>query len=69
MSMLKQTNKGPYMNTLEQFYIQQFAYNKRLIPEQNIGDYYPIFPLYLRHSKTSLPHVTVSYLNTGYTTR
>jgi hypothetical protein len=37
MSMLQQTNKGPYMNTLEQFYIQQFAYNKRLIPEQNMG--------------------------------
>jgi hypothetical protein len=42
MSMLKQTNKGPYMNTLEQFYIQQFAYNNKLIPEQNI-DHNPIF--------------------------
>jgi hypothetical protein len=34
MSMLKQTNKGPYMNNLEQFYIQQIAYNNKLIPEQ-----------------------------------
>jgi hypothetical protein len=43
MSILKQTNKGPYMNTLEQFYIQLFAYNNKLIPEQNTGDYSPIF--------------------------
>ena len=43
MSMLKQRNKEPYMNTLEQFYIQLFAYNNKLIPEQNTGDYNPIF--------------------------
>jgi hypothetical protein len=45
MSMLKQINKGPYINTLEQFYIQLFAYNNKLIPEQNTGDYSPIFRL------------------------
>ena len=56
MSMLQKTNKGPYMNTLEQFYIQQFAYNKRLIPEQNMGDPNPIFhfiyDIQKRHSPT-----------------
>jgi hypothetical protein len=56
MSMLKQTNKGPYMKTLEQFYIQLFAYNNKLIPEQNTGEYNPIFrfiyDIQKRHSPT-----------------
>jgi hypothetical protein len=56
MSMLKQTNKGPHMNTLEQFYIQLFAYNIKLIPEQNTADYNPtlrfIYDIQKRHSPT-----------------
>jgi hypothetical protein len=33
MSLLKQVNKGPHMNFLEQFYIQLYAHNKKLVPE------------------------------------
>jgi hypothetical protein len=29
-TLLKQANKGPHMNSLEQFYNQLFAYNKKL---------------------------------------
>jgi hypothetical protein len=43
MSLLKQVNKGPHMNSMEQFYIQLYAHNKKLVPEQNPGEYNPIF--------------------------
>jgi hypothetical protein len=33
------------MNSLEQFYIQLYAQNKKLVQEQNTGEYNPIFRL------------------------
>jgi hypothetical protein len=42
VSLLKQVNKGPHMNSMEQFYIQLYAHNKKLVPEQNPGEYNPI---------------------------
>jgi hypothetical protein len=35
MTLLKQINKGTSMNSLEQFYIQLYAQNKKLVQEQN----------------------------------
>jgi hypothetical protein len=32
MSPLKQVNKGPSMNSFEQFYIQLYFYNNKLLP-------------------------------------
>jgi hypothetical protein len=43
MSLLKQVNKGPHMNSMEQYYIQLHAHKKKLVPEQNPGEYNPIF--------------------------
>jgi hypothetical protein len=54
--MLQQTNKDPYINTLEQFYIQQFAYNKSLIPEQNVRDSNPIFRFIYDIKTVTPPH-------------
>jgi hypothetical protein len=45
MILLKEVNKGPYMNSFEQFYIQLHAQNKKLVPEQNTGEYNPLFYL------------------------
>lgn len=42
-SLLKQVNKGPHMSSKEQFYIQLYAHNKKLVPEQNPGQFNPIF--------------------------
>jgi len=41
MSLLKQVNKGPSMNSSEQSYIQLYSYNNKLIPEQCTGERYP----------------------------
>jgi hypothetical protein len=43
MSLLKQVNKGPHMYSLEQFYIQLYVRNKKLVPEQIPGEFNPIF--------------------------
>jgi hypothetical protein len=54
MSLLKQVNKGPHMNSMEQFYIQLYAHNKKLVPEQNPAEYNPIFSfVYNLHSHLS----------------
>jgi hypothetical protein len=45
MTFLKQINKGTSMNSLEQFYIQLYAQNKKLVEDQNAGEYIPIFRL------------------------
>jgi hypothetical protein len=34
MSLLKQVNKGPSINSFKQFYIQLHFYNNNLVPEQ-----------------------------------
>jgi hypothetical protein len=43
MSLLKQVNTGLHMNSLEQFYIQLYAHNKKLVSEQTPGEFNPIF--------------------------
>jgi hypothetical protein len=32
MSLLKQVNKGPSVNSFEQFYIQLYSWNKKMCP-------------------------------------
>jgi hypothetical protein len=57
MSLIRCVNRGPLMNTLEQFYIQLYALNNKLVNEQYPGEYNPLFQLLndllLRHN-----HVT-----------
>jgi hypothetical protein len=54
MSLLKQVNKGPHMNCLEQFYSQLYAHNTKLVPEQNPAESNPIFSfVYNLHSRLS----------------
>jgi hypothetical protein len=43
MTLLKQANKGPHVNSLKQFYIQLFAHNKKLITQQIPGEFNPLF--------------------------
>jgi hypothetical protein len=43
MTLFKQANKGPHTNSLEQFYIQLHAHNKKLVPEQIPGVFNPVF--------------------------
>jgi hypothetical protein len=43
MTLLKQAHKGPNMNSLEQFYVQLFAHNKKLITEQIPGEFNLLF--------------------------
>jgi hypothetical protein len=45
MTLLKRVNKGPYVNSFEQFYIQLHAQYKKLVPEQNTGEFNPLFQL------------------------
>jgi hypothetical protein len=63
MSLLKQVNKGPHMNSLEQFYIQLYAHNKKLVPEQNPWRIQPRIPFCLQPSESSLYHKTLTYIN------
>jgi hypothetical protein len=52
MTLLKQANKGPHMNSLEQFYIQLYAHNKNLVPEQIPGEFNPVIKfVYNLHSR------------------
>jgi hypothetical protein len=45
MNLLQLIQKGSRMNTLEQYYIQKYQCNKKLIPEQNTGEYNPLFKI------------------------
>jgi hypothetical protein len=45
ISLLQSTQIGLHMNTLEQYYIQKYQYNNKLIPEQNSGEYSPLFEI------------------------
>jgi hypothetical protein len=47
MTLLKQANKGPHMNSIEQFYIQLYAHNKKLEPEQIPGEFNPYSGLFI----------------------
>jgi hypothetical protein len=45
ISLIRYVKKGPTMNTFEQFYIQLYAFNNKLINEQHPGEYNPLFQL------------------------
>lgn len=45
MSLLKQVNKGPSINSIEQSYIQLYSCNNKLIPEQCTGECDPFCQL------------------------
>jgi hypothetical protein len=57
MSLIRYVKKGSLMNTFEQFHIQLYALNNKLVNEQYPGEYKPLFQLLtnflLRHN-----HVT-----------
>jgi hypothetical protein len=42
MSLIKHVKKGPSMNTFEQFYIQLYALNNKLVNEQYPGEHNPV---------------------------
>jgi hypothetical protein len=45
MELLKQINKTKFLIPYEQLYIQSHHHHKQLIPEQNIGEYNPMYQL------------------------
>jgi len=45
MSLHIQVNKGPSMNSFEQFYIQLYSYNNKLLPEKCMGERNPFCQL------------------------
>jgi hypothetical protein len=58
MTLLQHVTWGPYMNILEEFYIQQYSFGNKLLGEQYPGDRNPLFELIydlqLRHATTQL---------------
>jgi hypothetical protein len=38
MPLIRQVNKGPSVNSYEQFYIQLYSHNNKLVPEQYKGE-------------------------------
>jgi hypothetical protein len=56
MTLLQHANKGVHMNALEQFYIQLFSHQNKLMPKQHAGDDNPLFDLVcdcqLKHATT-----------------
>jgi hypothetical protein len=61
MFLLKQVNKGPHMNSREQFYIQLYAHNKKLVPEQTPGEFIPIYQFVYDQQSD---RVTLTYIYT-----
>jgi hypothetical protein len=43
------------MNCLEQFYIQLYAHNTKLVPEQTPGEFNPIFRCVYNYTVVTLP--------------
>jgi len=43
MTLLQHASKGKHKNTLEQFYIQLYSHQNKLITEQHTGDRNPLF--------------------------
>ena len=43
MTLLLNSNKGPYMNNLAQFYVQQYSFPNKLIAEKYFGEGNPLF--------------------------
>jgi hypothetical protein len=46
LELLKQINKTKFLIPYEQPYIQSHHHYKQLIPEQNIGEYNPMYQLF-----------------------
>jgi hypothetical protein len=49
MELLKQINKAKFLIPYEQLYIQFHHHHKQLIPEQNSGEYKPMYQLVYDH--------------------
>jgi hypothetical protein len=58
MELLKQINKTKFLIPYEQLYIQSHHHNKQLIPEQNSGEYNPMYELV--YDQQVMPHPTKS---------
>jgi hypothetical protein len=56
MELLKQINKTKFLIPYEQLYIQSHHHHKQLIPEQNSGEYNPMYQLVYDQQVT--PHPT-----------
>jgi hypothetical protein len=73
MSLLKQVNKGPSMNSFEQFYFQLYSWNDKLVSEQSMGERNQLFlilvspcifrsSLFIKHRQNAL-HFTLLCIN------
>jgi hypothetical protein len=56
MELLKQINKTKFPNPYEQLYIQSHHHHTQLIPEQDSGEYNPMY--YLAYDRQIMPHPT-----------
>jgi hypothetical protein len=56
MEILKQINKTKFPTPYEHLYIQPHHHHKQLIPEQNSGEYNPIYRLVYDQSYRTLTH-------------
>jgi hypothetical protein len=56
MELLKQINKTKLLIPHEQLYIQSHHHHKQLIPEQNSGEYNPMYQLV--YDQQVVPHLT-----------
>jgi hypothetical protein len=45
MSVLRHVDREPSINSYEQFYIQLYYYNNKLVPEQSMGENNPLYRL------------------------
>jgi hypothetical protein len=45
ISLLKFAQKGSRVTTMEQYYIEKYQYNNKLILEQNSGERSPVFEI------------------------
>jgi hypothetical protein len=55
MELLKQINKTKFLIPEEQLYIQSHHHHKQLIPEQNSGEYNPMYQLFYEHQVMQHP--------------
>jgi hypothetical protein len=56
MELLKQINKTKFLIPYEQLYIQSHHHHKQQIPEQNSGEYNPMYQLV--YDQQVMPHPT-----------
>jgi hypothetical protein len=56
MELLKQINKTKFLIPYEQIYFQSHHHHKQLIPEQNSGEYNPMYQLV--YDQQVKPHPT-----------